>query len=101
MTTEAVRSAVQKAFRELIIGPIEASEVLSSNPADTYLFGENGDGDWVVEPATGSSCGNYAAPGGAWFWHHGGANWVYADGHTKWIKKENTDANNCFSWKLN
>ena len=39
MTAEVVRSAVEKGFRDLIVGPIEELEVLSSNPADTYLTG--------------------------------------------------------------
>lgn len=39
MTTEAVRSAVHKAFRELVVGPMGETEVLPSNPADTYLTG--------------------------------------------------------------
>lgn len=39
MSTEEVRSEIQKKFMELILGPLQEREVLSSNPSDTYLTG--------------------------------------------------------------
>jgi prepilin-type N-terminal cleavage/methylation domain-containing protein/prepilin-type processing-associated H-X9-DG protein len=70
-------------------------------PSDTFLIGENGDGDWIVEPKFGGPCDpGHAPPGEVRFRHSGGALWVFADGHARWLKQEQTDRNNCLHWRV-
>src|SRR5256885_37782 len=39
MNQESVRSAVHRIFADLVVGPQQETEVLRSNPSDTYLTG--------------------------------------------------------------
>jgi len=73
-----------------------------TQPSSTFLIGENGEGDWVVEPPTGKT------PSAVWdssagevkFPHNGGSNWAYAGGHAKWWPAQNVCQNDCWEWKL-
>jgi prepilin-type processing-associated H-X9-DG protein len=49
------------------------------------------------------ACNNnvWPAPGFIFWRHSGGSVWTFADGHAKWVKQENADANACAAWKLN
>ncbi|MCC7491215.1 MAG: DUF1559 domain-containing protein [Fimbriimonadaceae bacterium] len=68
-------------------------------PANTFYLGENGDGDWVVEPEVGACTSSWAAPGTVVYRHSEGANWNYLDGHAKWTQRQNTHTNDCWTWK--
>ena len=67
-------------------------------PAETFAIGENGDGDWVIEPN-----GNYCTPPFAetgWVkeCHNNGANFAYLDGHAKWLTMSKAHENNLYYW---
>lgn len=76
-------------------------------PSQTFLLGENNDGDWVVEPGKDKSgkwrCSDGRWPGPGWYYarHFGGSVWVYADGHAKWLKAGKAFANDCWLWRVN
>lgn len=70
-------------------------------PARTFLIGENGDGDWVVEPPQNQCTGAvWDQPGWVVFPHIEGSVWVYADGHAKWISKDKVFENDCYEWRV-
>ncbi len=61
-------------------------------PAETLLMGENRDGDWPVN-----------IPGSTWgaiqLRHNEGANCAFVDGHVKWMKVDQLNANDYYYWK--
>jgi prepilin-type N-terminal cleavage/methylation domain-containing protein/prepilin-type processing-associated H-X9-DG protein len=68
-------------------------------PAETFLLGENGDSDWVVEPTGGLCTLSWTAPGWIAFRHNEGADFNYMDGHVKWLKREEVHKNDCWFWR--
>jgi prepilin-type N-terminal cleavage/methylation domain-containing protein/prepilin-type processing-associated H-X9-DG protein len=79
-----------------------------TNTAETFLVGEiqdlpygsgSGQRQWAYQTVpTGFAPGwqsNYY-PGDL---HFGGGNWLYADGHVKWMKVEKTGDNSNYYWK--
>ncbi len=80
------------------------AEARVSQPASTFLYGENGDSDWVVEPCDpwatqlGTPGWGWVQPGWVAAAHNEGTNWTYCDGHSKWHKLEASHADNCFLW---
>jgi len=72
-----------------------------TQPSRTFLIGENGDGDWVVEPPQGQCTGAvWTQPGWIAFPHTDGSVWAYADGHAKWIPMQKAFENDCYDWKV-
>ncbi|HIE50716.1 MAG TPA: DUF1559 domain-containing protein [Armatimonadetes bacterium] len=69
-------------------------------PAETFLLGENNDGDWVVEPPQGvCSDAIWPSPGWVYFRHFEGAVWAYCDGHAKWLSRNASLENDCRLWR--
>ncbi|MCS7253564.1 MAG: DUF1559 domain-containing protein [Armatimonadota bacterium] len=69
-------------------------------PSETFLIGENVDGDWVTEPEPGMCPEGYTGAGRVSFRHFDGSVWAFVDGHAKWVKRENVYVNNCAPWRV-
>jgi len=67
-------------------------------PADTFLVGENRDGDWSSE--AGTDPGVFGAAGSFWPYHNQGSNFVFCDGHSQWMPMTRSDGNNYWYWKV-
>jgi prepilin-type N-terminal cleavage/methylation domain-containing protein/prepilin-type processing-associated H-X9-DG protein len=89
------------------VGYMRVEEIES--PADTILIGENQEGDWSLEPELPWP-GVNAVPGcGVCYPYHNvegdGANWIFCDGHAKWMPRmatyddPNTGERNFWWWK--
>jgi prepilin-type N-terminal cleavage/methylation domain-containing protein len=77
-----------------------------SRPDQTIAIGENGDGDWVVEPRNESpwtvpSPGPWPNPGWMYPIHANGSCVVFMDGHASWISIADAHANGCYLFLLN
>ncbi len=62
-------------------------------PAETFLIGENRDGDWPF---------NWPPdvwPGGLRLRHNDGCNMGFVDGHIKWMKQDQIAWNDFYYWK--
>lgn len=87
------------------IGEAQAFVTLAQieEPAQTFGIGENNEGDWVIEPSDqfvnpppfDLGAGRVAAH------HNEGANFVYMDGHAKWMKLSTAHENNLYYWLVN
>jgi prepilin-type N-terminal cleavage/methylation domain-containing protein len=72
-------------------------------PAETIFIGENGDGDWSLEPRNniGPGSTNSGIEGQSCPYHGGdGMNYILADGHYQWMQEKATDANSFYYWKV-
>jgi prepilin-type N-terminal cleavage/methylation domain-containing protein/prepilin-type processing-associated H-X9-DG protein len=76
-------------------------------PSETLFIGENGDGDWIVEPEAyrcidpNLGQGIYTEDPGIIKFRHGGltmATAAFVDGHMKALRREQFLANNCYIW---
>lgn len=82
------------------IGEAVSSVTLAQvqRPAETFAIGENGDGDWVIEP-NGAYCSPpWPQPGWVQAHHNEGANFAYLDGHVKWLKLVTAHENSLYWW---
>jgi prepilin-type processing-associated H-X9-DG protein len=67
-------------------------------PAETFLVGENRDGDWSSE--AGTDPGVFGAAGSFWPYHNQGSNFVFCDGHAQWMPMTKSDGNDYWYWKV-
>ena len=67
-------------------------------PSDTILVGENKDGDWSSE--AGSERARFGEAGTYWAYHNGGSNFIFCDGHAKWMSMTQSDRNDYWFWKV-
>jgi prepilin-type N-terminal cleavage/methylation domain-containing protein len=76
-----------------------------TRPDLTIAIGENGDGDWVVEPRNESlwtvpSPGPWPNPGWMYPLHADGSCVVFLDGHASWLSIAEAHNNSCYLFRL-
>jgi len=70
-----------------------------TKPAETFALGENGDGDWVIEPDRAYyPAGLWDQPGWVVGRHNDGGVFNFLDGHAKWMKMTDAHSNNLYYW---
>ncbi len=82
------------------VGVYSMSLSVFTQPAETFALGENGDGDWVIEP-NGAYC-TPPWPDTGWVKaiHNNGSNFAFMDGHAKWLTLSDAHKNDLYLFRV-
>ena len=83
----------------VVIGIIAVLLALLLPTARTISIGENGDGDWVCEPADATFISKLAT-GGFFCLHNTSSVLAFLDGHSTFVSSDEAVANGWYLWRV-